>query len=92
MALLLTVDTPYGDATYWKAFVAGIDTQNDVASIAMHGYASATAKDAGKSPLASRIYHLTAAEITFTAHNITLANVYTYLKTLPKWEGAESDV
>ena len=88
MSLQLTVDAPYGDATYWKAFVASIDTRNNVAIIEMRGYASQAAKDAGKSHYLIRQHNLTATQIPFTNHNITLADVYAYLKTLEEYSGA----
>lgn len=88
MALQKTIDTQYGNATYWKAFISGIDTLNDVASISMYGYSSVEAKDAGKTPFEIKRYFLTLNEITFTHHNITLSDVYTYLKTLTDFNGA----
>ena len=88
MALGLTVSTKYGadiNATYWNLASYSYDLKNKRINVVMHGFANQTDRLANANFIASKIVPITGAAYQ---PDLTRAQIYTYIKTLPAWAGA----
>lgn len=87
MALLRPIETDYGIcATYWN--IGGIqeDFKGKGAEVTFYGYASKSARDAGKQPLSAGKMEISDSEY---APDMTRPAVYALMKLRPEFQDSE---
>lgn len=87
MALIKPVETDYGVfATYWHIGCIQEDFKGKGAEITFYGYASETARVAGKQPLSAGKLEISGAEYS---PDMTRPAVYALMKLRSDFQGAE---
>lgn len=87
MALTKAVMTEFGvEATYWNIGAVAEDFKGQGTEVTFYGYASESARQTGKQPLAAGKVQITGDEYVAGADR---AQLYAIIKQKPEFEGAE---
>lgn len=86
MALQKSIELENGtQVTYWNVGTIQEDFRGHGLTVTVHGYASQAAREAGKTPIASRIFAYVGDEYE---QDITRVQVYAKIKQQADFEGA----